>query len=141
MILVDSNVLIDFLDEDGPWVEWSRLAVAKAQSRDDLIVNHVVLAETAGRFTSADEQASFMSDLQIGIHAIDGEGAFRAGQAFRAYRRQGGSRTGILADFLIGGHAAAAGASLLTRDRQRFASYFPELTLITPDAGHEKRNV
>ena len=64
---------------------------------------------------------------------LDERAAFRAGQAHAAYRRAGGERQAILADFLIAGHASVLDAALVTRDRQRFASYFPELRLIAPE--------
>jgi hypothetical protein len=60
------------------------------------------------------------------------EDAFRAGIAFQEYRRKGGPRQSILPDFLIGGQAANRGWPILTRDSKRFASYFPELTIIDP---------
>jgi hypothetical protein len=132
LILVDSNVLIDFLSE-GEWTQWSRQMVSQAQARDQLAVNLVVRAETAGRFTSMTEQTDFLTDLAIKTLPMNDHSAFRAGQAHRLYRRRGGDREAILADFLIGGHAVELGAVLLTRDRHRFGTYFPELTLITPE--------
>jgi hypothetical protein len=60
------------------------------------------------------------------------EAAFRAGQAFVQYRRQGGDRRSPLPDFFIGAHAEVAGLTLLTRDAARYRSYFPKVKLITP---------
>ncbi|WP_206664635.1 type II toxin-antitoxin system VapC family toxin [Dankookia rubra] len=57
---------------------------------------------------------------------------FLAGRVFHAYRCRGGSRTGVLPDFLIGAHAAVAGLPLITRDVARYRSYFPTLDLIAP---------
>lgn len=56
---------------------------------------------------------------------------FLAGKAFQRYRTAGGSRTGVLPDFLIG---AVEGWPLLTRDGGRYRSYFPKVTLIAPPA-------
>jgi predicted nucleic acid-binding protein len=61
------------------------------------------------------------------------DAAWRGGQAYREYRKRGGDRPPLLPDFLIGGHAQALGATLLTRDPRRFRSYFPDLNLITPE--------
>ena len=92
-----------------------------------------MLAEVARQFASLAEQQNYFATLGVLVELLDEKAAFRAGQAHNAYRRAGGAREGILADFLIGAHAATLGATLLTRDRQRFAAYFPELTLITPE--------
>jgi hypothetical protein len=57
---------------------------------------------------------------------------FLAGKAFASYRRAGGTRRSPLPDFYIGAHAAVAGYRLLTRDRTRYATYFPKVTLSPP---------
>ena len=57
---------------------------------------------------------------------------FRAGKAFQAYRRRGGTRTGVLPDFVIGAHAEIEGLRLLTRDATRYRTCFPHLSLIAP---------
>ena len=58
---------------------------------------------------------------------------FLAGKAFVRYRRQGGTKNNVLADFFIGAHAAVAGHRLMTRDPARYRTYFPTLELIAPD--------
>jgi predicted nucleic acid-binding protein len=57
---------------------------------------------------------------------------FLAGKAFLAYRRNGGQRRSPLPDLSIGAHAAVAGYPLLTRDAQRYLTYFPRLDVIGP---------
>ncbi|MGO8197617.1 DNA-binding protein, partial [Rhizobium ruizarguesonis] len=42
------------------------------------------------------------------------------------------SRTGVLADFFIGAHAAFPRVPLLTRGVGRYRSYFPTVVLISP---------
>ena len=59
---------------------------------------------------------------------------FLAGKAYRRYRVAGGTRSGVSPDFFIGAHAAVAGCPLLTRDAERYRSYFPRVTLIAPPA-------
>jgi predicted nucleic acid-binding protein len=58
---------------------------------------------------------------------------FLAGKACARYRGAGGIRTGVLADFFIGAHAAVEQLPLLTRDARRYRSYFPTVELIAPE--------
>jgi predicted nucleic acid-binding protein len=60
--------------------------------------------------------------------------AFPAGRAWRVYRKQGGSRARILADFLIGAHAHVPASRLLSRDRGFYRKLFPKLSLMDPSA-------
>jgi predicted nucleic acid-binding protein len=57
---------------------------------------------------------------------------FLAGKAYLRYRATGGIRAGVLSDFFIGAHAAVEQRPLLTRDAQRYRTYFPTVELITP---------
>jgi predicted nucleic acid-binding protein len=135
MIFVDSNIIIDLVEPAGKWREWSEAALLE---RDDpLVTNAVVLAETAGQFAEAEAQLSFLAALQIELLDLSPEAAFQAGRAHAAYRRAGGRRDAILADFLIGAHAVALDATLLTRDRGRFATYFPTLKVRTCEQEHD----
>ncbi len=65
--------------------------------------------------------------------AVPDEAAFLAGKSFLAYRRRGGARRSPLPDFFIGADAAIAGYPLLTRDAARYRTYFPKLSLLSPD--------
>lgn len=58
---------------------------------------------------------------------------FLAGKAFVRYRRQGGAKSNVLADFFIGAHAAVARYPLLTRDTRRYTTYFASVNLIAPE--------
>jgi hypothetical protein len=58
---------------------------------------------------------------------------FLAAKAFAKYRKLGGTKTNVLADFFIGAHAAVIEAAVLTRDPARYRSYFPTIRLITPE--------
>ena len=132
MIFVDSNVLIDLFDRKDPaWSAWSQRMIEELPP--PLVINPIVVAETARRFAALDGLLRFLAEIGIEILPVPNEAAFIAGHAHAAYRRNGGQREAILADFLIAGHATMLGASLLTRDRGRFSTYFPDLALITPE--------
>jgi len=49
--VVDSSVLLDVFTEDRRWLGWSQARLAEAAQRGALIVNAVVLAEIAPRFS------------------------------------------------------------------------------------------
>ena len=54
------------------------------------------------------------------------------GKAWRHYRREGGSRTRLIPDFLVAAHASVRADRLLTRDRGFARRYFPRLVVIDP---------
>ena len=114
------------------WRDWSRRALADAGREGPLVIDHVVLAELHATGHPPAVVAARLAALGIGTVALNDATAIRAGHAHRAYRANDGPRAAILADFLIGAHAAILGYALLTRDRGRFPSYFPELTIIAP---------
>lgn len=58
--------------------------------------------------------------------------AFQAGHVWDRYRKAGGRRTRIMADFLIGAHAAFGADQFITRDRGFYRRHFTQLTIIDP---------
>ena len=130
--IVDSSVLLDVFTEDPRWLAWSQEHLVKAAQQGALILNAVVLAEIAPRFTRIEALRAALPSMTI-IEEIPAEASFLAGHAHANYRRAGGSRQAVLPDFLIGAHAAVTDRPLLTRDPRRVATYIPGTTLIAPD--------
>lgn len=128
---VDSSVLLDVFTEDPAWAEWSTAAIATAARRGPLIINAVVLAEIAPRFSRIEDLDAALPRFVL-CEEIPRAAAFLAGHAHLAYRRSGGGRVQILADFMIGAHAGITRRPLLTRDPRRVAQYLPGTELITP---------
>lgn len=135
MILVDSNVAMDALDPGSAFHTWSQGRLADACD-GGAFFNHIVVAELAGRAESESELGRMLDLLAIRIDPLDDRIAFRAGQAFKTWVRNGGRRGAMLPDLLIGAHAEVRGAQVLTRDPRRFRTYFPHLDLITPEPDH-----
>ncbi len=133
MILIDTNIIIDLLGTyETTIASWSRRLYATVSGDEPLACNHIVLAEVAA---GAERPADLLLDLErmrIEVLALTDDVALAAGRAYKEHRRRGGKRERVLPDFLIAGHAEALGAVLMTRDR-RIATYFPDLTLITPE--------
>lgn len=135
MILADSNVLIDIINDDPDWAAWSDAQIESCLESDDVAVNQIVVAEVAPRFGSV---AAFQAEVEswgLNLENFGSDAAFVAGNAFISYRRNRGSGAPALAlpDFFIGGHAVVAGATILTRDPRFYRTYFPSVPLITPD--------
>ncbi|HEY8052470.1 MAG: type II toxin-antitoxin system VapC family toxin [Steroidobacterales bacterium] len=132
MILVDTNVLLDVLQDDPRWAVWSQSQLEAASLTDRLAINAVIYSELSMAFERIEELEAVMSEASLALEAIPREALFLAGKAFLEYRRRQGSKRGVLPDFYIGAHAAVLGCPILTRDVGRFGSYFPTVRLITP---------
>ena len=133
MILVDSNILIDVLGAAQRWAGWSRARLAELALDDELAVNQVAFAEVAPRMGSPESFRSHLVRFEIVFEPFADDAAFEAGRAFLDYRRRHQQAKQVLPDFFIGGHAAVAKASVLTRDPRFYRTYFPAVPLITPD--------
>jgi predicted nucleic acid-binding protein len=131
-VLVDANVLIDVATEDPTWFGWSVEAMQRAGSAGRLVINPIIYAEVSVAYDRIESLEAALPDTVFGREPIPWPAAFLAGKAFAAYRVRGGARRSPLPDFFIGAHAAVRGYRLLTRDRGRYASYFPTVVLITP---------
>lgn len=132
MLLVDTNVLVDVLEDDPEWADWS-IGQLRAQSKiHRLAINPVIYSELSLTFSTVEALDRTIDDLGLTMIEIPRPALFLAGKAFVRYRRQGGKKSNVLADFLIGAHAAVSGHPILTRDTGRYASYFSGVRLITP---------
>lgn len=134
MLLVDTNVLVDVLEDDPEWADWS-ISQLRAQSKiHRLAINPIIYAELSLTFSTVEALDQVLDDLGLVMVELPRPALFLAGKAFVRYRRQGGTKGNVLGDFFIGAHAAVAGCSVLTRDTRRYASYFPSVKLIVPEA-------
>jgi predicted nucleic acid-binding protein len=134
VILVDTNVLIDVLENDPQWADWS-IAQLRAQSKiHELGINAIVYAELSLAFERMEELDDAVMHLGLKLLELPRPALFLAGRAFLAYRKAGGTRSNVLPDFLIGAHAAVAGVAILTRDARRYATCFPAVKLLLPAA-------
>jgi predicted nucleic acid-binding protein len=132
-MLVDTNVLVDVLQNDPDWAEWS-IAQLRAQAQiHRLFINPVIYAELSLAFSTMEALDEVLAALQIPVVDIPKPALFLAGKAFVKYQRLGATKTNVPPDFFIGAHAAVARLPLLTRDVRRYAAYFPTVPLITPE--------
>ncbi len=129
-MILDSNILIALLDGSASATVTKTVALLQAESRS--YINPIIFAELSPNFVSADDLEQNLSRLSIMIAPLEVAACHRAGHAFAEYRKRGGQREAILADFLIGAQAEVRGWPIVTRDRKGFASYFPNVELIDP---------
>jgi predicted nucleic acid-binding protein len=132
MLLVDTNVLVDVVQNDPQWADWS-IAQLRAQAKlHALAINPVIYAELSLSFSTLEALDDVVRTLALELREIPRPALFLAARAYLLYRRRGGSKGQVLPDFFIGAHAAVEGWPLLTRDASRFKTYFPTLDVITP---------
>ena len=116
MILVDTSVIVAWMDASHSHHDVCGKALAFWAGRDQLAVSSITYAELAA---GARSQEGVNEDLQA-FHRLelDFESAWRAGQRFRQYRpaRQD---TPVLPDFFIRAQASALNLPHLTNDRRR----------------------
>jgi predicted nucleic acid-binding protein len=132
-MLVDTNVLVDVLEGDPDWADWS---VAQLQSQSKvhrLIINPIVYSELSLTFSTFEALDNAIEKMALRIIEIPRPALFLAGKAFIKYRHLGGTKNNVLSDFFIGAHAAVSGLPLLTRDTNRYRTYFPSVKLVSPE--------
>jgi predicted nucleic acid-binding protein len=132
MILVDTNVLIDLVQDDAQWADWSEEQLMKAQKQGPLFINAVGCAELVPALDSMAALDEFLKRSKIVVKDISRPAACMAGEAFLQYRKRKGTKTGVLADFFMGAQAHTEGWKILTRDQGRYKTYFPKVKLICP---------
>jgi predicted nucleic acid-binding protein len=129
---VDSSVLLDVLTNDPAHGVGSFKALGEARRVGGLIVCPIVWSEVRGFFDDSKEMQAAFDDAEIQFDPFDRYCADLAGEHWQRYRRGGGSRTRLIADFLIGAHALVRAERLLTRDRGFFRRYFADLATFGP---------
>ncbi len=132
MILVDTCVLVDVSTADPRWKDWSTSQLIEWAARGPILINPMVFAEWCADFASLHAAEAAVDAFGLTWRELPRGALFLASRAHLQYRRRGGTRPMVLADFLIGAHAAVAGLPLLTRDRRRFETYFDSLEIVAP---------
>ena len=132
MILVDSNIWIDVIQEDPIWLDWSLAQLQQARATNRVVINPIIYAELATTYDEPEQLDRFLKVAKAALQPLPRPAAYAAGRAFLQYRQKRGSKTGVLPDFFIGAHAQTEGWAILTRDVVRYATYFPNVKLIAP---------
>ena len=138
MILLDTNVIVDALDQTQPHHAWAKKQIENAVSGDGGGISVVTLAELCAGARDPKNVEPEIKRLGITVHDLPAAVAVVCGRAYRRYlmarRVSGGSAPPKvpLPDFFIGAQAEIMGWQIATRDQERFKNYFPATALITP---------
>jgi predicted nucleic acid-binding protein len=132
-LLVDSNVILDIFLDDPNWADWSESALVKYSTHTTLYINSIVYTEVSVGFKKIEELESALHKGGFQMLEIPKEALFLAGKAYLKYRKGQGIKKSPLPDFYIGAQAAVLDLDLITRDRGRYATYFPTVRIICPE--------
>src|ERR1700732_4109799 len=125
MILVDTNVLLDVLENDAEWAGWSQDQLDAASATDTLAINQIIYSELSMAFARIEEIEAVIEEVGLQVEPIPREALFLAAKSFRKYRKTKGIKNNVLPNFFIGAHAAVMQWPILTRDVSRYRTYFP----------------
>ncbi|MEQ6341380.1 MAG: type II toxin-antitoxin system VapC family toxin [Gammaproteobacteria bacterium] len=131
-VLVDSNIILDIVTHDVQWYDWSAGQLETLTEDHIMIINPIIYCEVSIGFDRIEDLDEALPTEFFRREDLPWEAGFLAGKCFIKYRKSGGTRRSPLPDFYIGAHAAIRSIPLITRDTQRYSSYFPKLTLISP---------
>lgn len=132
MTLVDTCVLLDVVQSDPDWADWSQTQLEHAATHGGIVINPIIYADFSVCYADMGQVDRALADFGARMSALPREALFLAGKAFRQYRQRGGARASVLPDFFIGAHAAVSEIPVLTRDTRRIRFYFPTAALLAP---------
>ena len=127
-VLVDSNVILDVFLDDPSWADYSTETLNQTVTGNDLLINPIIYTEIAIGFARIEELEAALEAAGFQLVEIPQEALFLAGKVFLQYKRNRGKKSMPLPDFFIGAHAAVLGIDLITRDVNRYRTYFPTLS-------------
>ncbi len=137
---LDTNIVVGVLEGEEALASQLAFLVDRLAEQGDVLISPIVYAELlAAPARSPALVEAFLSQTAVRVDWSLEKAIWQAaGLAYRAYalhrHTEGAPMTSrrILADFVIGAHAAGRQATLLTWDEDIYHTYFPDLITIAP---------
>jgi predicted nucleic acid-binding protein len=92
MLMVDTNVLVDVLQDDPQWADWSITKLRAQAKLHALVINPVIYAEMSLSFSTLEALDDVVLTLALELREIPRPALFLAARAYAQYRRRGGSK-------------------------------------------------
>ncbi len=135
---IDTNIVSALWNADDTLNRMAQGALDVLFGREKLVISGIVYAEllAAPRQTETFldnfcEESWISVEWELGERVLRVAGAAFQGYAGRRRKQKGEEPRRILADFLIGAHAAVNGYRLLTLDAGMYRAAFPRLGIVT----------
>ncbi len=131
---VDTNVLLDVFGADPTHGRRSLEALRRCAGEGQLVACEIVWTEVAVGFDDPLQCHRLLDDMNVSFDPVDRASSVFAASIWSAYRRDGGTRNRVVADFVVGAHAAVRADRLLTRDRGFYRERFGDLEVVDPSS-------
>ena len=129
---VDTSIVLDILLNDPVHAEASQRLLERHLGLGSVVICPVALSECSVAMSPTSDFTNIAAEMGLVWDDFTPDVCTLAATMWQQYRRQGGGRSRILPDFLIGAHAQVRSDGLLTRDRGFFRQYFQGLRVIEP---------
>lgn len=129
---IDTNILIDIFGADPIHGMLSEKYLRQCIQEGSICACDIVWTEVAAVFPSSHECLNAMKILGVEFSPMTQDSTLQASDIWRQYRKSGGKRDRVAADFLIGAHSVLQADRLLTRDKDFYRTYFNHLNILSP---------
>jgi len=130
---VDTSVVIPLIEMESNHHLACRESVERALANNGpIVVSDIVYVEMSVAMKTKADADAVIARFGFVRCGYSDEALYRASEAFRVYRANGGPREHLLPDFLVGALADVEAEELLTRDPARIRTYFPRVSMIHP---------
>jgi predicted nucleic acid-binding protein len=131
---VDTSVLIDVFGADARFGAASSEALRRCLNEGAVVACMALWSETRVAFADDPAFEQAMRTLGVSYSPPTQQAASLAGAICKKYRAGGGPPDRVMADFLIGAHAAVQCDRLPTPDRGHYRKHFSGLVIVDPSA-------